>query len=64
MATCLWRISSIRDDLADLYVQKYDANGKISSDRVRVNPTAGEVKAWKGDPPTIAVGQDRTVYVG
>jgi hypothetical protein len=51
-------------ELADLYVQKYDANGKISSDRVRVNPTAGEVKAWKGDPPTIAVGQDRTVYVG
>src|SRR5437762_6811775 len=30
-------------DLADLYVQKYDANGKISSDRVRVNPVAGEV---------------------
>lgn len=51
-------------DLADLYVQKYDANGKISSDRVRVNPVAGEVKAWKGDPPTIAVGKDGTVYVG
>jgi len=31
---------------------------------VRINPTAGEATSWRGDPPTIAVAADGTVYIG
>jgi hypothetical protein len=31
---------------------------------VRVNPKPGEATAWRGDPPTVAVAPDKTVYVG
>ncbi|HRI04421.1 MAG TPA: sialidase family protein [Pyrinomonadaceae bacterium] len=49
---------------ADVFVQKLDANGKVADEKVRVNPAAGEAKAWKGDPPTIAVAKDNTIYIG
>ena len=47
----------------DLFIQKLDRNGKLEGDRVRVNPSAGEAKAWKGDPPALAVGTDGTIFV-
>lgn len=50
--------------LADVFVARLDGEGKIAGAPVRVNPQAGVVKGWRGDPPTIAVAPDKTVYVG
>jgi hypothetical protein len=47
----------------DLFIQKLDRNGKTAGERVRVNPSEGEAKAWKGDPPALAVGTDGTIFV-
>jgi hypothetical protein len=52
------------DKSADLFVKKLDEGLRPASEAVRVNANAGEVKAWAGDPPTIAVGRDGAVYVG
>lgn len=49
---------------ADVFVQRLDPSGKAAGERVRVNPVSGEAKAWKGDPPTIAVAPDSTIYIG
>jgi hypothetical protein len=49
---------------ADVILQKLDVTGKPSGEKVRVNPAAGEAKAWRGDPPTIAIGKDNTIYIG
>jgi hypothetical protein len=49
---------------ADVFVAHLDAEGRTKSAPVRVNPNAGEAKGWRGDPPTIAVAPDKTVYVG
>lgn len=51
-------------DAADIYLQKLDGTGSPLGERVRINPEAASAKAWKGDPPTIALGPDNTVYVG
>jgi hypothetical protein len=53
-----------RGKQADLLVQRFDANGKTSRNPVRVNPQSGEATAWRGDPPTLAVGTGGTLYVG
>lgn len=53
-----------KDKDADVFLQKLDQGGRVIGKKVRVNPKVGEAKAWKGDPPTIAVAQDNTVYVG
>lgn len=52
------------DKTADIYLQKFDSEGKTSGEKVRVNPQQGQVKAWYGDPPTIKIGSDRAIYVG
>ncbi len=49
---------------ADVFVAHLDSAGSAKTAPVRVNPNAGEAKGWRGDPPTIAVGPDKTVYVG
>ncbi len=49
---------------ADVILQRLDATRKPSGEKVRVNPAAGEAKAWKGDPPTIAIGKDNAIYIG
>ncbi len=41
-----------------------DREGRTVGTPVRVNPKAGEATAWRGDPPTVAVGADGSVYVG
>ncbi|MBD0324808.1 MAG: exo-alpha-sialidase [Pyrinomonadaceae bacterium] len=49
---------------ADVLVARLDVEGRLTGAPVRVNPKAGEAKGWRGDPPTIAVAPDKTVYVG
>jgi hypothetical protein len=51
-------------EAADLFVRAYDAAKGTPGDAVRVNPVAGQVKTWYGDPPTIAVGPSGSVHVG
>ena len=52
------------DKTADIYLQKFDSQKQPTGEKVRVNQGAGEATAWRGDPPTVAVGADKTVYVG
>lgn len=49
---------------ADVMVATLDREGKVTSGPTRVNPNAGEATAWRGDPPTLAVAADGSVYVG
>lgn len=49
---------------ADVFLQKFDLQQKQIGEPVRVNLNAGEATAWRGDAPTIAIGADKTVYVG
>jgi hypothetical protein len=49
---------------ADVWLSHLDAPAKPPGAPVRVNPKAGEATAWHGDPPTVAVAPDGTVYVG
>jgi hypothetical protein len=48
---------------ADVYVARYGREGAPAGLPVRVNHAAGEVAAWRGDPPDVAVAPDGTVYV-
>jgi hypothetical protein len=49
---------------ADVMLAHLDAEGRMKSSPVRVNPKMGEATAWRGDPPTVAVAPDGAVYVG
>lgn len=49
---------------ADIFVARLDGEGRVAGSPVRVNPQAGAAKGWRGDPPTITVAPDKTVYVG
>jgi hypothetical protein len=49
---------------ADVMFAHLDVEGQVKGAPVRVNPDVGEATAWRGDPPTISVGPDGTVYVG
>jgi hypothetical protein len=49
---------------ADVLFTKLNNEGRAQGSPVRVNPKMGEATAWRGDPPTVAVGQDGTIYVG
>jgi hypothetical protein len=49
---------------ADVFLQKFDAEGKPVSVKTQVNPNVGEATAWRGDPPTIKVGADGAIYIG
>ncbi len=51
------------DGKNDLYVRTFDGS-KTLGEPVRVNPEPGQVRTWYGDPPTMAVAADGTVYVG
>lgn len=48
---------------ADVFSQKHDKNLKPVGAKVRVS-TDGLAKTWRGDPPTVAVGPDGTLFVG
>ena len=49
---------------ADVWLARYDGEGRASSPPSRINPNEGEAAAWRGDPPTVAAAPDGTVYVG
>jgi hypothetical protein len=49
---------------ADVMLGRFDASGQSSAPPVRVNPVAGMATAWRGDPPTLAVSPQGTIYVG
>jgi hypothetical protein len=49
---------------ADVMLAHLDVEGRIKGAPVRVNPQVGEATAWRGDPPTVSVAPDKTVYVG
>ena len=48
---------------ADVMIARFTGDGKIDGPPVRVNPQAGIATAWRGDPPTVAVAPDQTVFV-
>lgn len=47
---------------ADVMIGRYEP-GKTPASAVRVNPQAGIATAWRGDPPSVAVGKNGSVYV-
>lgn len=49
---------------SDVFVSQLDREGHAAGAPVRVNAKAGEATAWRGDPPTLAVAPDGTVYIG
>src|SRR3954468_9561431 len=49
---------------ADVMLAHLDSEGKMKDAPVRVNPQAGTATAWRGDPPTVKVAPEGTVYVG
>jgi hypothetical protein len=49
---------------ADVMLAHLGADGRVLGAPVRVNPQVGEATAWRGDPPTVVVAPDKTVYVG
>ena len=49
---------------ANVFIKRFAGDGKPLSEPVRVNPQPEQATAWRGDPPTVVVGSDNTVYVG
>ena len=49
---------------ADVMLAHLDNEGRMNNAPVRVNPQEGSATAWRGDPPTVKVAPDGTVYVG
>ena len=48
---------------ADVMIGRFDSHGKIQGAAVRLNPQPGTATAWRGDQPSVAVGQNGSVYV-
>lgn len=61
---CLTYVVHNADKTADIFFQKFAPDSKPLGEKVRVNPAPGTVKAWRGDPPTVKVGKDGTVFIG
>jgi hypothetical protein len=49
---------------ADVMIARFTGDGQMQGPPARVNWAAGTVAAWRGDPPTVAVAPDNTVFVG
>jgi hypothetical protein len=49
---------------ADVMLKRVNAEGQTLGEPVTINPQTGQATAWRGDPPTVAIAQDGTVYVG
>ncbi|MDT4898916.1 MAG: hypothetical protein QOH25_3993 [Acidobacteriota bacterium] len=49
---------------ADVMLAHLDREGQALLEPVHVNSKQGEATAWRGDPPTVMVSPDGTVYVG
>jgi hypothetical protein len=48
---------------ADVLLRTFDGQGNAKGDAVRVNTVEGAAKTWRGDPPSMAVTVNGTVYV-
>lgn len=48
---------------ADVMIARFSADGQTESAPVRVNSQPGIATAWRGDPPTVAVAADHTIFV-
>ena len=48
---------------ADVWLSRFDREGKPAGAAAHVNPAGGEATAWRGDPPDVAVAPDGAVYV-
>ncbi len=48
---------------ADVMIARYDSHGKMLGEPVRVNPQPGTATAWRGDQPSVVVGDNGSVYV-
>jgi len=48
---------------ADVWLSHLDTEGRPLGQPLRVNAKAGEATAWHGDPPTLALAPDNTIYV-
>src|SRR5215831_9856480 len=53
-----------RNSEADVMVARLNHEGRLESSPARVNSQPGTATAWRGDPPTIALASDGTVFVG
>src|SRR5688572_18726562 len=53
-----------RGKQADVWLARFDGEGRPLGTPARVNPNAGGATAWRGDPPTVAAAPDGAVYVG
>ena len=49
---------------ADVMIARFKGDGQMQGPAVRVNSQPGIATAWRGDPPTVAVASDQTVFVG
>lgn len=49
---------------ADVWLSHFDPDERPLGRPARVNPNAGEATSWHGDPPTLTVAPDGTVYIG
>ncbi|HTG92790.1 MAG TPA: sialidase family protein [Pyrinomonadaceae bacterium] len=49
---------------ANVMISRFNRDGEIQGTAARVNLPPGTATAWRGDPPTVAVAPDKTVYVG
>lgn len=48
----------------DVMLARFASDGQMQGSAVRVNSQPGIATAWRGDPPTVAVAPDQTVFVG
>lgn len=49
---------------ADVWLAHLDGEAKPLGTPTRINPEAGQASAWHGDPPTLGIARDGTVFVG
>ncbi|HZE73576.1 MAG TPA: sialidase family protein [Pyrinomonadaceae bacterium] len=45
-------------------IARFSGDGHMQGPTVRVNPQAGMATAWRGDPPTVVVAPNQTIFVG
>jgi hypothetical protein len=56
-------VSHYPDGKANVMMARLDSSGQMQSTPVRVNPQPGIAKAWRGDPPTITISPDQTIFI-
>ncbi|HEY6801999.1 MAG TPA: sialidase family protein [Pyrinomonadaceae bacterium] len=47
---------------ADVLFARFN-NNQMQGSAIRVNPQPGAATAWRGDPPTISVAPDQTIFI-